>query len=129
MKAPRRKPRALEAPIHRSILDWLRTVLPDARVIHVANEVDARGADIARAVAKSKSLGMVPGFPDLAVFLPNGGIVMFEVKAPGGRLSDNQAALHEWFHQRGHKVATVRSIEDARTALARWGVVTREVTP
>jgi hypothetical protein len=123
----RRKRRVLEAPIHRSILNWLQLVLPGALVAHVPNEVDASGTSVARAVAKSKSLGMVRGFPDLVVFLPDGEVVMFEVKSATGRVSTAQAAVHDRLAGLGHRTGVVRSIDDAKSALARWGIETREV--
>ena len=126
MQPPNARPRALEAPIHRAILTWLRLVLPkDSLVVHVANEVDAKGEAIAKAIAKAKSLGMCPGFPDLALFLPDGRVAMLEVKAPGNSLTATQTALHHHLRKAGHLVATVKSIDEAAAALKGWGIAIR----
>jgi hypothetical protein len=119
-------PRDTEGPIHRSILNWLQLVLPRALVLHVPNEVAADGDHVRRAIGKAKSLGLCVGFPDLAVFLPDGEVVMFEVKSATGRVSTAQAAVHDRLAGLGHRTGVVRSIDDARAALARWGIETRE---
>jgi hypothetical protein len=119
--------RALEAPIHRAVLHYLQTVLPDATVTHVSNEVSASGPQIARAIAKAKHLGMTVGFPDLMVLFGTAQApIFFEVKAKNGRLSPEQLAFHRWLSAAGYRVAVVRSVDETRDALALFGVKTRE---
>ena len=48
---------------------------------------------MAHAIAKVKWNGMVPGFPDLAAFLPDGECVLFEVKAEGNSTTPAQKTI------------------------------------
>jgi hypothetical protein len=116
-----------EGPIHRTILQWLRTFLPDAIVHHSANEGVRGGFRGARDGANRKAMGQVAGFPDLLV-LPwsHIGPLLFEVKAPGNYADSNQKALHGRLEALGYRVAVVRSIDDTRAALQAWGIATKE---
>jgi hypothetical protein len=115
-----------EDPIHRSILQYLRIALPGALVVHAANEVALSGSEVARAISKAKSLGMVPGFPDLVVFPASSvGPLFFEVKAKGGTLSAAQRDVTATLDGLGYRVALVRSIEDVAARLADWGIPNR----
>ena len=118
--------RDLEGPIHRSIIAWLQAVLPGAIVHHSPNEVPLVGKAVARAIAKAKWNGMVVGFPDILVLPGDGKAILLEVKASRGNLSPGQTDVHLRLASLGYCVGVVRSIEDARNALASWGVVTRE---
>lgn len=115
-----------EDPIHRAILQYLRLALPGALVVHAANEVGLSGSDVARAISKAKSLGMMPGFPDLMV-IPAAGIgpLFFEVKAKGGRLSAAQRDVISALDDLGYRVAVVGSISDVSARLADWGIPNR----
>lgn len=116
-----------EGPIHRTILQWLRTVLPDAIVHHSANEGVRGGFKGIRDGANKKAMGQVAGFPDLLV-LPwsHIGPMLFEVKAAGNYADTAQKAIHARLEALGYRVAVVRSIDDARAALQAWGVATKE---
>lgn len=115
-----------EAAIHRAILSWLRLVLPKGSIVaHVANQVDASGENVARAVAKAKELGLHVGFPDLVVIAPEG-VGFIEIKAEGGSLSKDQRETLDALKALGANIGVCRSIEDARETLARWGFQTRE---
>ena len=111
-----------EANIQRSIVHYLRTVLPDCLTFAIPNgsQRTASGRP-ANAVA-----GLLPGVPDLCVLLPRGEVVFFEVKALKGRVSDNQLAIHMAMHPLDHRVAVVRSIEEVRLALKAWNIRTKE---
>lgn len=114
-----------EADLHRQIVQYLRLVLPGAVVHHAANEVrrGGRRGHINRAV--NAGLGVVAGYPDLAVHAA--GLTGFlEIKTGAGRLSPPQVALHARLEALGYPVAVVRSIDDVRAALAAWGLETRE---
>lgn len=119
--------RSVELPIHRAILTYLRAVLPVGSLVHHSpNEFDARGPEIARQVAKHKSMGMVVGWTDLEALTPQGAL-FFEVKAPGGPVSSAQREVHEALSAMGYRVAVVRSVDDVKAALGGWGIETREV--
>ena len=112
-----------EIPIHVSILEYLRAVLPsDAIIAHVPNG----GARDARTGALMKRLGAVAGMPDLICFLPGGKFVAFEVKGPSGYASKVQRELWTRFKVLGFPLALVRSVEETRNALKALGITTRE---
>ena len=113
--------RSAELPIHRSILHYLKLSLPGALIQHSAQNLGVKGEGIARAVALAKSMGMLPGFPDLLV-IHNGRVMGFEVKAEGGTASDAQNAVGALFIANGAHWAVVRSIDDVRDYLREWGV-------
>lgn len=110
-----------EGPIHKAILHYLELQFPRAVVHHSPNEVSLRGKDVARAIAKAKSLGMKPGFPDL-IMVCGGRTIALEVKAPDGRLQDRQKNIGEALEMNGALWAVVRSVDDVRDKFKRWGV-------
>lgn len=114
--------------MHVACLQYLRAVMPRALIHHSANELNMGGDRVrnARVQARSKRLGMMPGWPDLVVLTPSDGVIFFEVKAPGGSLSPDQRAMRETIERLGYPYAVVRSVEDVRAALAGWGVTTLE---
>jgi hypothetical protein len=67
--------------------------------------------------------GMIAGAPDLLLLHSNGRTGWLEVKAAKGRLSDAQRAFHALLTRKGHRVAVVRSVDDAEAALREWGWV------
>lgn len=112
-----------EYQIHKAILAYLRLALPRALVVHIPNQVDVSDPAVRRALAKNKSMGMVPGFPDLMV-LPYAhiGPLFFEVKSPKGRVSENQVEVMRHLTALGYRCAVVRSIDDVRAKLDEWAV-------
>lgn len=112
-----------EYAIQLAIRSWLSAHRIDT--VHVPNGMAVAGNSRQRSahIAKMKRAGMLSGFPDLILFprhLP-GSIAFFEVKAEGGRTTPAQEACIVWLESLSHKVAVVRSIEDARCALEAWG--------
>lgn len=115
-----------EGPIHRDIIKWLRLALPDAIVATVKNEINKRGASIARELHQAKLKGVVTGFPDIIVLpLAHIGPMLFEVKAEGGYPSEAQKSIHAQLAKLGYRVAVVRSIDDVKEYLAAWAIATR----
>lgn len=118
--------RDAEGPIHRAILSWLRVVLPEAIIFHAANESrrPGRAGHVERAMNAAN--GVLPGVADI-IGLTEWGPFFMEVKAPGGALSPAQREFRDRLAALGYdRWAVVRSIDDARDALAKWGVPTRE---
>lgn len=118
-------PRARELPVHRSVLAYLRHVLPHAVHHHSPQNLSlGNNADrgIARAVALAKSMGMLVGWPDL-VTVYEGRLLCWEVKAEGGYPSDAQKATGAALQAAGARWAVVRSIDDVRECLTQWGVL------
>ncbi|MCB5411804.1 VRR-NUC domain-containing protein [Pseudogemmobacter faecipullorum] len=123
LRKSRAKPRDIEGPIHRSILDYLRLALPDALIHHSPNAIGLSGYKLSRQIAENRENGTVKGFPDLIV-LPwaNIGPMLFEVKAPGNYPDKDQRELHERLTTLGYRVAVVRSPEDVAAKLDEWGI-------
>lgn len=115
--------RDIEGPLHRAILAFLRLRFPAALIHHSANEIGLSGPAVARQIAKAKSNGMMPGWPDIEVInwahMP---VLFFEVKAPGGSITPAQRHVHEQLDKLGHKIAVVKSIDDVQAKLAEWGI-------
>lgn len=107
-----------EAPIQRAIINYLRLALPGAVVAHVPNAIAIRGKDAAKATARAKREGMVPGFPDL-ICIHGGKTWLFEVKAPGGALSKSQKALHPLIEAQGVPVHVVKGVDQVEAILKR----------
>lgn len=122
-KPQRAKPRDLEGPVHRSILGWLRAVLPvGAIAFHIPNG----GARDARVGAKMKALGTMPGIPDLCV-IHRGRALFLEVKAPGSEARPSRSQPETMFAltDAGCPVCVVSDIEGARAFLRKCGVTLR----
>lgn len=112
-----------EAPIQRAIVKYLRAQYPAWIVHHSKNEINKRGADIAREIAQAKLAGAVTGWPDLIIMAPSHvGPMFFEVKAEGGYPTDAQRAVHDRLRALGYRVGIVRSIADVDERLTAWGV-------
>ena len=123
--------RAREAAIHKAILAYLRLRFPRGLVVHAANEMNLAADPRSKAIAqnRAKSLGMVPGWPDLMLLLGDGSgepgtgeMFAFEVKAPGGRTSENQQAVLAKLQLLGFRAAVVRSVRDVEECLDAWGL-------
>lgn len=118
-----------ERLVHLAVLEYLRTFLIGNPVIHHSpNELGLSGEAAARQVAKHKHLGMCVGFPDLVAFTFHGPL-FFEVKAGRNSTSQTQRECHDDLTRLGYRVAVVRSVDDVRDALARWGIPTTESRP
>lgn len=112
-----------EAPIQRAIVDYLRTLFPEALVHHARNEINKRGKHIAIELANAKRAGAVKGFPDILLLLyANVGPMFFEVKAEGNYPTSAQKDVHKHLRDLGYRVAVVRSIDDVQAKLVEWGV-------
>lgn len=95
----------------------LRYVAPSVSMVAIPNA----GKRSRWAAAQVKKEGMATGFPDVMCIWPDAGVCFLEFKTPKGRLSENQ---QEWIGRldaRGHKVAVVRSVEEALAFLRKCG--------
>lgn len=117
-----------EAPIHRAVLERLTEALPGALIHHSPNSWPQTGTAAARAQAKHRWLGTRAGFPDL-VAVWKGQLLAFEVKAPGGRVSPEQAEIGQRIEDNGGRWAVVKSPEDALAALERWRLIGAQPQP
>lgn len=98
-----------EIDIQAGFRNRLRCVAPAVSCVAIPNA--AKRTQWAARQAKRE--GLATGFPDCMCIWADGGICFLEFKTPKGRLSDNQAEWIERLAERGHRVAVVRSIDDA----------------
>ncbi len=126
-----RAPVLTEREIARSIVAWLRRVLPaGSMVAAIVNEQRGAGTTAlqrARYGMARKKSGVVTGFPDACIALASGRVIWCEWKRPRtGIVSDQQTKVHDLLHALGHSVILANSIETARGELQRLGVPLRE---
>ncbi len=107
-----------EEALHLATAQYLRLALPrDAVWHHSPNEAKAK----VQWHAKRKALGMRAGWPDLE-FVWQGRAMFIELKAPKGRLNDNQEKARDDLVAAGALVALCRSVEAVEITLRTWGV-------
>lgn len=117
-----------EAKIQRAILRYLGATLPHGFVLHHS----PNGGMLKGEVGRSRGLGTKPGWPDLQVVgrLDSGepftGYI--EVKAPKGRLSEEQIAMRDRLIDCGYPVGVARSIDDVRELVRAWGLPSRDLS-
>lgn len=127
--APKRKNGAPERAVQRAIVAYIRQVCPGAIVAAITNEERGRGKTAlarARFGAARRRSGVVTGMPDVLVLLPGGRTLLIEVKAPGGVLSEAQAAVHGRIRSAGHTVGVAVCVDSARRVLLDAGAVLAE---
>lgn len=116
-----------EYKVQVAIVKWLRAVMPSGTIIHHSmNEHQKRGKAGMLAAQRNKTAGVFTGFPDLIVCTFSD-VFFLEVKAPKGRVSDNQKVCHQMLEHLGLKVGVVRSVEDVREFLQRSNIGFKEV--
>lgn len=119
---------APEAQIQRDILRYLGATLPHGFILHHS----PNGGMLKGEVGRSRGLGTKPGWPDLQVVgrLESGepftGYI--EVKAPKGRLSEEQIAMRDRLIDCGYPVGVARSIDDVRDLVRAWGLPSRDAS-
>jgi hypothetical protein len=105
-----------EQQIQRAVLEQLAwRGVPDLWWCHVPNG----GFRTAVEAAIFKSLGLIPGVPDL-LLVYRGQTYGLELKAQGGRLSPTQIATHERMRQAGAIVETANGIDEALAYPELW---------
>ena len=113
----RRRP--TEVQIQRAVIEHLLLRgHPDAFAFHCPNGGYRRPIE----AAILKEIGTVAGVPDL--FVVHGGRVFaLELKAPGGRVSDVQHAVHERLRRAGAEVAVAWGLDQALKQLSSWNLL------
>lgn len=121
-----------EQQLQINIVDFIRIVAPQCIVYHIPNE----GKWSVMMRIRLIRMGLWPGVGDLALLspykLPTGEIVwkthFIEVKAPGGRMSQNQEKFKIDCMKLSIPYACVHNIDGVRTALEHWGIPTKETS-
>jgi len=107
-----------EADLQKSCVKWFRHQYPNILLHHSPNE----GKRSPQYMNWLKTLGTLPGCPDILIFEARGkwhGLAI-EMKAPGGKLTDNQ----EWFIQKlqaaGWQCHECRGIEEFMSIVIKY---------
>lgn len=110
-----------ESALQRDIIQYLSVL--GIWAVHVPNGSKLAGTpeQRARAGARLKADGLVPGFPDLVLYGSGGAIGHIEVKAEGGRHEGTQKACQQRLEALGHRYAVCRSLADVDETLEGWG--------
>lgn len=82
----------------------------------------------ARTGAKLKSMGVVPGIPDIVIVI-HGMAHGLELKADGGRPSEAQTAVEAQWNAAGGRYAVATGIDEALSILRRWGALPFVIEP
>ena len=116
-----------ERDLQRLIVSYVRRCCPHVILAATVNEQAGTGTvqQRMRFGQMRKLSGVLSGAPDLTLFLPGGRVLLVELKAPKGVMSDAQKDLHPRLAALGHVVCIVRSLEEMKEALVRSGVSPR----
>jgi hypothetical protein len=100
-----------ESKLQESCLRWLNLQHPNVFAVHIPNGVKlAHGS---RSFNRLKAEGVKPGFPDLALYVPHGRLLLIEMKrGKQGRVSEDQKAVHKQLSSIGWPVTIVRTFEE-----------------
>lgn len=108
-----------ESDIQKAIVSYLKARYPHDLINHSRGEGNRGGKAGRIDGAKGKAMGVCPGWPDIEQ-IGEGRHRFYEVKAPGGRLSKNQAKVRDVLLSLGIRWAIVRSIEDVQRFEKEW---------
>jgi hypothetical protein len=91
-----------EDRIQQEIIVWFRNIYRVGIIAHVPNENQHRLINI----------GVLPGFADLIVLLPNARTLFIEVKTPTGKQSPRQAKFEAEVIALGFEYYVVRTLDE-----------------
>lgn len=114
--------RNAEYRIQASVVQWVRLVAPEVVIFAIPNG----GLRTKAEAALLRWVGTLAGVPDLCIVMPGGRCAFFEVKTDAGKLSPAQADMLARLDDMDVPYAIIRSVDDARDALAELGIRTRE---
>lgn len=120
-----------ESVLQKQICDYLRVSCPSVIFWHVPNGQimssyltglcqqlfgKQRGREQAGRIIGSmvnflKSIGLLPGVPDLALHWAGGNIIYIELKTLSGKTSDEQSDLHKKLNDIGFNTFVIRSFD------------------
>jgi hypothetical protein len=109
-----------EDEFHRATVTYLRLAVPDAVVWHTPNG----GLRHPKEAARLKGLGVLAGFPDLAVW-HRGNLYLLELKAARGVLSAAQRETQHRLAYNGAAVVTCKTLEGVECSLRELGLPLR----
>lgn len=122
---PKAKRVSQENPVHLFAVQLLKfSGVPGLIYFHTANE----GKRSERTGAFLKRMGFLPGVADLTIIRPGGLAYFLELKAPKGRLSEDQRAFRDLCEANGTPYAVAASSAEVESILGKWGCL-RTPTP
>ena len=116
-----------ESQIQKQMIALLIRAFPQVLPAHVPNgqllsglvrkQLGSRsGAEVMGKVASfQRSMGLVPGWPDLLLACPGGRMLFVEVKSCTGELSDEQIEVHRELRARRFAVRVCRTVNDLQS--------------
>ncbi len=111
---------ARELTLHKAVVQLLKiSAARGVMYYHVPNGESRSN----RTGAKLKAMGVLPGVADLSFVLHGGRAAFLELKAPKGRLSDDQRAFRDVVVGQGALYAAADDLEQAQSILASWGAL------
>ena len=98
-----------EQDLQKQCVRWFRYQYPNEILIHVPNG----GKRNVIEASQFKAMGVLAGFPDLALFKKSGeyGALFIEMKSKKGATSNNQEELLSKLSQKGYKTVICNSFE------------------
>jgi len=96
-----------EHNIQASCIKWFRWQHPNCLIFAVPNE---RKQSIIKGV-RMKAIGLTAGVPDLVILI-KGRMFFVEMKAPKGKLSENQKEIHKRLTELEYCVYTCYSLDE-----------------
>ena len=108
-KPRRAKPSNEEERIQAECVRWIQLRYHNKIIFHHSPN-EAKRSEVMG--ARLKAMGMRPGWPDLEILLPKGGVVFFEFKTKSGRQSMSQKEMQLLLESIGHKYFIIRSVDD-----------------
>lgn len=109
-----------ELHLHEAVVQHLEiSGSPEVLWFHCPN---GEYRDIATAV-RLKRMGVKKGVPDLLFFTPHGENLALELKAKGGRLSEDQHRFQERWALNGGFFRAADNIDDALRILREWNII------
>ena len=113
-----------EDDLHMSVARFLDLALPLDSAWTTVEHGGKRGK---REAARLKAKGVKAGWPDILIIYRQRALTI-ELKALGGRLSNNQKLRHPMILRAGAPVAVCSRIEEVEGTLRGWGLPLRATT-
>ena len=103
-----------EDDLQKHVVKWLDLVLPQPYMIHHSPNEGRHHVNYRH---KQKLMGVLPGFPDLIIMLPNKMPLFIELKQPKNYPTDQQRIVGEQLINMGYDYAVCRSITEVKAFL------------
>lgn len=107
-------PTATEHDEQCAFVAWFRLAYPGVLIFAIPNGAHLAGDSVRRAIKmrRLKAEGFVAGIPDL--YVPAWGLWIEMKRGKGGRLSEDQAAIHALLRAAGQSVIVAAGWDEAR---------------